>query len=106
MERPTEGFNSFQEFYPYYLSEHSNSLCRWLHFVGTTGVVILLIMTVYSGNPAWLLLTPVVGYGFAWVGHFFFEHNKPATFQYPFYSFIGDWVMLWQILRGQVSLAR
>lgn len=95
-------FASFREFYPFYLSEHRNSTCRRLHFAGTTLVILLLAAAIVAGN-AWLLpLVPVAGYGFAWVGHYAFERNRPATFTYPFYSFLGDWVMYWQLLTGRI----
>lgn len=98
---PTQ-FNSFAEFYPYYLAEHSNRTCRRLHLTGTLLVVVLLLYTVVTGQWMLLWLLPVLGYGFAWVGHFFFEKNKPATFSHPLYSFIGDWVMAWQMLTGKI----
>ncbi len=98
------GFGSFSEFYPYYLQEHQNLICRRLHFAGSWLVLALLAASIISGNPWLLLLLPIAGYGFAWVGHFFFEHNKPATFKYPLYSFYGDWVMFADILRGKVSI--
>ena len=97
-------FASFREFYPYYLSEHANRACRRLHFVGSTLVLGLLAMGIATMNPWWLLAVPLCGYGFAWVGHFFFEHNKPATFKHPFYSLLGDWVMYKDILIGRVRI--
>ena len=95
-------FNSFAEFYPYYLSEHSNSTCRRLHFIGTTLVIFILALTI--GRGAWMLLwvLPVAGYSFAWIGHFFFEKNRPATFQHPFYSLLGDFVMYRDMILGRV----
>ena len=101
---PPEQFNSFAEFYPYYLAEHQNRHCRRLHLVGSLLVLALLAVAVTSGQWHWLWLLPVVGYGFAWVGHFFFEHNRPATFKHPFYSFIGDWVMAKDLLTGRIPL--
>ncbi|MEL7024848.1 MAG: DUF962 domain-containing protein [Pseudomonadota bacterium] len=109
MKTPTEQaleFSSFQEFYPYYLSEHSDVNCRRLHFMGTTGVIALFVIAIATANAWWLLATPVMGYGFAWLGHFAFEHNKPATFKFPLYSLAGDWVMYRDILIGRVSLLR
>jgi len=94
-------FNSFAEFYPFYLSEHSNPTCRGLHYVGSAWVLLVVAYALFSGNYWVLLLTPVVGYGHAWVGHFVFEKNKPATFKYPLYSFLGDWVMLKDFLMGR-----
>lgn len=95
-------FNSFADFYPFYLGEHSNRTCRRLHFVGSTLVILTLAAALLSGQLRWLWLMPVFGYGFAWVGHFLFEKNRPATFQHPLYSLAGDWVMYGQMLRGRI----
>ncbi|WDY59394.1 DUF962 domain-containing protein [Pseudomonas sp. PSKL.D1] len=100
----TAQFRSFAEFYPYYLGEHSNTTCRRLHFVGTSLVIALLAYTIGSGKWLLLLAVPLFGYGFAWVGHFFYEKNKPATFKHPWYSLIGDFVMFRDILLGRISL--
>lgn len=97
-------FRSFAEFYPYYLGEHSNPTCRRLHFVGTSLVIALLAYTIGSGKWLLLLAVPVFGYGFAWVGHFFFEKNRPATLTYPLYSLAGDFVMFRDILLGKIRL--
>lgn len=98
-----EQFSSFEEFYPYYLDEHSNRTCRRLHFIGTSIALGLLIGALYTGNYWLILLGVVQGYAWAWVGHFFFEHNKPATFQHPWKSFKGDWVMWKDMLTGKVK---
>ncbi|SPO56784.1 conserved protein of unknown function [Pseudomonas sp. JV551A1] len=100
----TAQFRSFAEFYPYYLGEHSNPTCRRLHFVGTSLVIALLAYTIGSGKWLLLLALPVFGYGFAWVGHFFFEKNRPATFTHPLYSLIGDFAMFRDILLGKINL--
>lgn len=97
-------FRSFSEFYPFYLSEHANRINRRLHFTGTMLVVLIALAAVFTQHWMWLLAVPFAGYGFAWVGHFFFERNKPATFSHPLYSFVGDWVMFWHILTGKVTL--
>ena len=97
-------FTSFREFYPYYLGEHTDVRCRRLHFAGSWVVLAALVMLVATGQLRWLLLAPVGGYGFAWIGHYVFEKNRPATFRHPFYSLMGDWVMFVDILRGRVSL--
>jgi hypothetical protein len=97
-------YTSFAEFYPYYLSEHENSTCRLLHFIGSCLVLVVIAYTIATSQYVLLCLIPLIGYGFAWVGHFFYEHNKPATFQYPFYSLMGDWVMFKDILTGRISL--
>lgn len=96
-------FNSFSEFYPYYLGEHQNRLCRRLHVVGSLLVVMTLLYILVNKQWQLLLLLPAFGYGFAWVGHFFFEKNKPATFRYPLYSLLGDWVMLKDVLIGKIK---
>jgi hypothetical protein len=95
-------FRSFADFYPYYLSEHSNRTCRRLHFVGTALVLGALGTAAVTREPLWLLAAPLAGYGFAWVGHFFFEHNRPATFSYPFYSLAGDFVLFRDMLLGRI----
>ena len=95
-------FNSFAEFYPYYLTEHGNSTCRRLHFIGTTLVIGLLAYVLGKGALGLLIAVPIAGYGFAWVGHFFFEKNRPATFQHPFYSLLGDFVMYRDMILGKV----
>ena len=95
--------NSFNEFYPMYLREHSNPVCRALHYIGSFLVLVVLYIALTTSEYKLLWLLPVIGYGFAWVGHFFIEKNRPATFTYPLYSFIGDWVMLKDFLTGQIS---
>jgi hypothetical protein len=97
-------YGSFSEFYPFYLSEHTDLTCRRLHFVGSTLVLIVFITACVSRHWVLLWALPLLGYGFAWAGHFFFEKNRPATFTYPFYSFAGDWVMYWQTLTGRIKL--
>ena len=98
----TKRFSSFAEFYPYYLQEHGNSTCRRLHFIGTTLVIAILAYAIGRGSIGLLLAVPIAGYGFAWVGHFFFEKNRPATFQHPFYSLLGDFVMYRDMILGKV----
>lgn len=100
---PAAGFSSFREFYPYYLGEHQNVICRRLHVIGSAGVLLILALVLAQVLSAWWLLAmPLLGYGFAWAGHFFFEHNKPATFKYPAYSLAGDWVMFKDVLTGKI----
>jgi len=102
---PTEtpSFNTFAEFYPYYLGEHRNRTCRRLHFVGTSLALVCLVMLLASGRPQYLLYALLCGYAFAWIGHALFEKNKPATFKYPVYSFIGDWAMYRDIWLGRIA---
>src|SRR5581483_10071861 len=98
----TAGFSSFREFYPYYLSEHADRTCRRLHFAGTSLVILTAVAALASGRYALFGLLPVVGYGFAWVGHFYFEKNRPVTFKYPFYSLAGDFVMYKDMWSGKI----
>ena len=98
----TARFTSFAEFYPYYLQEHSNDVCRRLHYVGSLLVLSILGYALFTQQWLWLLALPFAGYGFTWVGHFVFEKNKPATFKYPLYSFMGDWVMLKDAFTGRI----
>lgn len=95
-------YTRFADFYPFYLAEHSDPSCRRLHFVGTTLVIFLLAFGIGGARWQLLWLVPVAGYGFAWVGHFFFEHNRPATFKHPLYSLLGDFVMYRDMLLGRV----
>lgn len=97
-----ERFSSFTTFYPYYLNEHRHPTCRRLHFIGSTLVLLAVLCAVCTGNMGWLMWAPVMGYGFAWLGHFGFEKNRPATFRFPLYSLMGDWVMYWQMLTGRI----
>jgi hypothetical protein len=101
MHERQQQFDSFAEFYPFYLREHSHPVCRALHYTGTALALLIWMLALISGHY-WLLLAGLVaGYGLAWTGHFFFEHNRPATFQHPLYSFMGDWVMLKDFLLGR-----
>ena len=94
-------FRSLQEFYPFYLTEHRNTTSRVLHFIGTGLVILLLPASLVFHNIMLLLMIPVVGYGFAWIGHFFFEKNKPATFKYPAYSLASDFLLFFDLLSGK-----
>jgi hypothetical protein len=98
----TEGFASFSEFWPYYLSEHANTLNRRLHFVGTTFVNLILLSALFTGQPKLLMACPLFGYGFAWVGHFIIEKNRPATFRHPIWSLMGDYKMYFYMLQGKL----
>lgn len=91
-------FRSFNEFYPFYLSQHQNTVCKHLHVTGIIAAMIVLISALATQQYGWGLLAPVVGYGCSWTGHFVFEKNKPATFGYPLYSLMGDFKMTWEAL--------
>ena len=95
-------FNSFAEFYPFYLSEHRHPMCRRLHFVGSSLALACALAAILDANAWWIAAALVAGYGFAWIGHAFFEHNRPATFQHPIYSFAGDWAMYRDMLIGRI----
>lgn len=95
-----ERYRTFADFYPFYLSEHQSRTSRRLHVVGTSLVIVSLVMGL-TISPWFFLAAPLVGYGFAWVGHFFFEKNRPATFKYPLWSLMGDWRMFFETVSGK-----
>jgi hypothetical protein len=99
----TKEYKSFATFYPFYLSQHQNKTCRRLHFVGSLLILVLITYACLIQQFKLLFFIPLIGYGFAWVGHFIFERNKPATFTYPLYSLLGDWVMFKDILIGKIK---
>ena len=100
----TDKFSSFSDFYPYYLQEHSKNWTKILHFIGTLLSICCIFLFLFNQGSTYLLMAPIFGYGFAWVGHYFIEKNRPATFQYPLYSLLGDFVMFWQILVGKIKV--
>ena len=104
MASEAKRYASFTDFYPFYLSEHANRTCRRLHFAGTSLGLACLALAAVTQNAWWILAGLVTGYAFAWAGHYFFEKNRPATFTYPFYSFLGDWVMWKDTLAGKIKL--
>lgn len=101
-------YNSLKAFYAYYLSEHQDKVCRRLHFIGTglTMVSLLVFLISLFSRPLWvfLIIAPFIGYGFAWIGHYFFERNKPATFSYPAYSLASDFILFFDTLKGKEKL--
>jgi hypothetical protein len=94
---------SFRQFWPFYVREHSKPGNRRLHFIGSTLVLIIVAVAAVTARPLWLLAAPLAGYGFAWIGHFGIEKNRPATFKYPVWSFLSDWVMYGKILAGTMD---
>jgi hypothetical protein len=94
---------SFEEFWPHYVHAHRHPVNRALHYVGTTAALGSLVTAAVTLNPAWLLVAPVAGYGPAWIGHFFFEKNKPASFEHPLWSLRGDFKMYALALRGRMG---
>ena len=97
-------FNSFSDFYKFYLSEHSKAGTKLFHFIGTALVILSLLLYFYSYDPLYLYMAPMTGYGFAWFSHFFIEKNTPATFKHPIYSIKADFVMFFDILTGKIKI--
>ena len=98
-----KSLKTFAEFYPFYLGEHSDRVCRRLHFIGSSLSLACIAMLFYSGRPQYIFYALLCGYGFAWIGHFGFEKNKPASFKRPLFSFMGDWVMYKDMWSGRIS---
>lgn len=96
-------YRTLREFWPYYLSEHLNPVNRALHVVGSLGVLVLIGLAIGFRDPRYLIPAPFFGYGFAWIGHFVIEKNRPATFKYPLKSFLCDWIMLFKILTFRIG---
>jgi hypothetical protein len=96
-----ERLRSFEAFWPFYVSQHHHPTNRLCHFVGTTGVLLCLLGGVLVSSHV-LLFAPIFGYGFAWIGHFFVERNRPATFEYPLWSLRGDFRMYSLMLQGRM----
>ena len=94
---------TFEEFWPLYVGEHKNPVNRALHYAGTTMVIGTVATAAITMNPLWLLATPVVGYTPAWIGHFVFEKNVPATFKHPLWSLAADFKMYGLALRGKMA---
>lgn len=99
MERP----GNYREFWPIYVNAHRSRMNRALHMLGTTLAFLTLLGAAMTGNWIWVVAAPILGYGCAWIGHFFFEHNRPATFGAPFYSLRGDFQMYWLTLSGRME---
>lgn len=97
----TRRYETFREFYAFYLHEHSRRGTKVLHFCGTGAGLICLAWGIWQGQPGWIALGLVLGYAFAWVSHFFIEHNRPATFRQPFFSFIADFRLFFELLTGR-----
>ena len=98
-------FETYEDFFPYYLAEHSLPICRTLHYIGTSLAMIVIVYALYSQQYWMLLLSPLAGYSFAWFAHFVFEKNKPATFNYPLWSFISDYKMMGLWVTGKLGPA-
>ena len=98
-----DGPQNFTEFFAYYLREHAHPTCRALHYIGTTLVFAVAAYAIATDSLVYLWAMPVVGYFFAWVGHFFVEKNRPATFTYPLWSLAGDFKMYFMFVSGKLG---
>ena len=96
-------YKTYQTFYPFYLSQHLHKTCRILHYIGTTLILMVLIFVMATQEYSWLLAMPIFGYFFAWLGHFLFEGNKPATFTYPLWSLLADFHMYFDCITGRLG---
>ena len=96
-------YQSFSEFWPFYLREHSKPATRHLHYIGTTIGLLAAVYALVSGNLLWLIGLPVAGYFFAWIAHWRVENNRPATFTYPVWSFMADFKMYFMWLTGRLG---
>ncbi len=102
MSNTEKEMKTLEEFYPFYLSQHRNNLNRLLHAIGTTLGILNCLNAIFTMRIIFILTGLVSAYGCAWVGHFFFEKNKPATFKYPLMSFKSDFIMFKDIITGQI----
>jgi hypothetical protein len=100
---PQRQYDSFAAFWPHYVAEHSRPRTRLLHLVGTSIAVGCAVYFITVGKWWLFPLALIPGYGMAWIGHFFIEKNKPATFQHPLWSFMGDYKMIWLMLTGKMD---
>jgi len=100
-QMPDHKYKTLKEFYPFYLQEHQNTTNRVLHFIGTALIGLCFITAMLFHAFIFFALIPVVGYGFAWAGHFFFEKNKPATFKYPLFSLASDFLLFGDLMMGR-----
>jgi hypothetical protein len=96
-------FSTYEDFFNFYLQEHSDPRNRLLHAIGTSLGILTVIVPFFIGHPIYALAWPVVAYSFAWTGHFLIEGNKPASFGHPFWSFISDFRMLGLMLTGRLE---
>src|SRR5947209_3263327 len=103
VEMSMERYQSFEEFWPFYVREHSQPGTRVCHFIGTTCGLVSLALLIITLNWWLLPLGLIISYGFAWFSHFFIEKNRPATFSYPLYSFRADIRMYGLMLRGRMG---
>jgi len=104
MNEQNQRFQSFGEFWPFYLSEHKEPRNRLMHVTGTLLSNALGLYLLCTGRYIWIIGSVLLGYAFAWAGHFFLQKNRPATLKYPFWSFAADYKMTLLVLAGRISL--
>ncbi|AUC08114.1 MAG: hypothetical protein ACD_6C00080G0003 [uncultured bacterium] len=104
MVQPQMPIKNYHEFYRFYLTEHRHIISRRLHVAGSSIGLYCFAKAIRQGKPRYFAYGLLSGYACAWVGHFIFERNKPASFKQPVYSFISDWRMFADVLRGNISL--
>jgi hypothetical protein len=96
-------FKNLEEFWPFYVNEHRKPVTRWLHFIGTSTIFAWLLTAIIRRDPKILIMAVVSPYAYAWAGHFFVEHNRPATFKYPVKSLLADFIMYGKMWQGQMG---
>tara|TARA_R110000765_G_scaffold16914_1_gene46828 strand:+ start:156 stop:458 length:303 start_codon:yes stop_codon:yes gene_type:complete len=95
---------NFKEYYQYYLTLHSNPICRRLHVVGQLATIAYVVFFITKGEWVPLVLAPFIVYPFAWAGHFFYEDNRPAAWSNPFWAKLSDFKMFWDIITRRIKL--
>ncbi len=103
VEMKERQFSSYEDFFLFYLTQHSDARNRALHVTGTVASALFIAAMFLVRHPWYALLWPVIAYGFAWTGHFLIERNTPATFGHPFWAFISDFRMVWLMFTGQLN---
>jgi hypothetical protein len=97
-----ESFGSFAEFYRLYLTQHSTTHCRRMHFFASLAALFCVAKLLVTWNPWWFFAALVLGWGLAWFGHAYYEKNHPVRLRQPMYGFLGEWVMFRDILTGRI----
>lgn len=94
---------SFEEFWPYYVGEHSRPATRLWHWIGSSLALVVVAAAIWTRHWWLLAVAPVCGYGLAWISHFWLEHNRPATFRHPLWSLRGDCRMWLLMATGRMA---
>jgi hypothetical protein len=96
-------YRTLREFWPFYLSQHRRPLTQALHVAGSVAALLCVGLAIAFRSGWFLLGALLAGYGFAWAAHLFVERNRPATFTYPWKSFVSDWRLLWVVVTGRLE---